>query len=241
MPPLNRETFVQCSSPSSLSITAMPPFSKDAHQLSLHDEEVTTHVVGVLKQTDAQPIRRRRKSVRFDEYSLQYPTIGLHDFSSDEIRDTWYSPDDFTKFCSDLSKTMDLIMNEPEEIDDIKYTARGAECRSVHATKRRRMIRFQARHLVFEMQKLKTRRGCRNEDMIAYHYGQFSLLAAYEAIIRGDLDSREANKIRLEEFKHFWGRLINVRPVSPEPTSPQYQENNTCSQFDEAWLHPVSP
>ena len=252
MPPLNRDNFEQSET------SCSPPFTRDVvvgldhfrEHRHHHDDEVdvTTISVGVLKQNRTQSPRcRRRKCVRFHEYSLQYPTIGRHDFTVGELNDAWYTAEDFSRFCVDLSKTTDLMMNEPNEIDDVKYTVRGAECRSVRATQRRRLIRSQARELVFATQKLKTNGGYRNVDLIAFHYSQFSQPAVFEALVRGDIDRIEANKIQYEEFKQVFVNIFNNtwgRPVSPDPTQYHHEQiqgpNHDCSRINEAWLHPVS-
>ena len=198
MPPLNRETVYHDDFCEELP----------TNWRGLPQQKIVSHDEIFMHPTPkrAQPSHaRRRKSVRFHTFSLQYPTMNIDDFTTDEIEDTWYTTDDFCRFSRDISRTLFFMMNEPNLIDDIAFTSRGAECRLEHVTQRRRRVRSQARELVFQAQKeTASLADTRNDDGIAYGYSQFSQAIAYEAIAKASLDQRDAHNFRCEDYRRFW-------------------------------------
>mmetsp|Transcript_5850 Transcript_5850/g.14584 ORF Transcript_5850/g.14584 Transcript_5850/m.14584 type:complete len:252 (+) Transcript_5850:76-831(+) len=147
-------------------------------------------------------LRLRKKSVSFNhEVEVEY-LPNRNDWSEEERKSRWNSDDDYKIFHLDVLKTIHLLRNNPESIDDTIHSSRGVECKEPNARRFRRQLKQEALDVVFERQKIQ-RQSTDDIDghsyLIASMYCHTTLRAMRIAIDLATQDEIDADKIRMEE------------------------------------------
>jgi hypothetical protein len=198
-------------------------------------------------------VRPRKKLVRFDEQFQVFYVLHLNDYTSDEIKDTWYSGADNSRFRKDIATTVRLIINklEQDHVDGLQsYSSRGAECRMQCVLKHRHQLKCQAWSAVLDEQEFQREVGERNDDRIAAVYLHLSRQAVLEAFqLAATMMDRFDDAYRYEnehcqpkdEFNDDWIRSIATQQDCTNANRPTKQLNfRDDAGFDDTWIRDVS-
>ena len=238
----------------------MPPFNR------YQDGEITTHhrrrsisptgsCLSLSELEDDHFKFARQKSTKSVSFatSCKIEYIERHcEWSEEERICRWYSHKDYANFRKDLYSTLYMIRNHAEVLDDIKYTARGVECRDPAHIGRRQQVKQNAWAAVFEEQN--TQRSLNGNHTyqdgshwIATLYSQAARPALLEALDFAAMDELEVSKYATEEkqvdvedelFSDDWITCISSisRPVAASEGQFGFAVFGDTSGFDDDWL-----
>jgi hypothetical protein len=224
----------------------MPPLSKTDVNFWKYDIENRRSFSDLPEQPLKKYSRRSRKLVHFDEQLQVKYVLHLNDYTSEEIKDTWYSGADNSRFRKDIATTVRLIINKSEDIDGLQYTSRGAECRMKQVLKRRYKLKFQTWSVVLDEQEFQREVGERSDYRIAAAYIHVSRDAVREAFQLAIMDQFDAYRYQNEqcqtdEFSDDWIRSISTQQDFTNANQPTKQPNfREDAGFDDTWIRDFS-
>lgn len=114
--------------------------------------------------TDAE-----NKCVRFQAECIFRRTLSINDYTPDEIRATWYGPEEYERIARLCQKEVRKI-NKGGELRDKKYCSRGLEGHTDAGSASRKRNRMSAWNAVLDEQLLQWDQGVFDEDAIAEIY-----------------------------------------------------------------------
>jgi hypothetical protein len=124
------------------------------------------------------------------------------DLSPSEREACFYQTQEYADFKGDVRVTIEMIENDSIDIDEVRFTARGADHRTAIALRRRNGIRRRSHHAVFEEQDRQWEQQEQDgvytdldDDAIAAAYSRQSRTSQRDAHRIAQLDEQEAMKI----------------------------------------------
>jgi len=113
----------------------------------------------------------RRKARFLDDHEPQIVTIRSRDeYSNQEKVECWYTLSDYSAFRRDIYTSVYLLKTDPRKLDDIKYTALGAESSTADACRHRDCLRSAARGAVLAEQAYQRTMGIKDDTRVAQAY-----------------------------------------------------------------------
>ena len=243
----------------------MPPLPKDSNRFEIFDQQIWNAFAFPPRTS----MKRKRRNIRFQDHTLCYRHITLSDYTESEIKDCWYTNEEYSEFAIDVSKAVENVklhhgnstagengatgnfrsdsfgLNKKEESkvqDDIENTLRGAECRLEHVTERRRRIRAHARGFVLEAQTKEGSSERINSEWISEVYNQISQENIHEALILASSDQEEADNIFAESDDSFWSSLYMLewaKSLLEPEPEPDLITEAPPPKADEKWTQAV--
>jgi hypothetical protein len=214
---------------------------------------------GVIRLSNHQYIckgasKKKAGSFRRTISSVLRPAFERLVYTSDEIKDTWYSGADNSRFRKDIATTVRRIIHKLDQQDvdgRLQYSSsRGAECRMQQVLKRRHQLKWQAWSAVLDEQEFQREVVERNDDRIAAVYRHVSREAVREAfqLAANMMDRFDAYRYQNEqscqhkdEFNDDWIRSIATQQDCTNANRPTKQLNfRDDAGFDDTWIRDVS-
>jgi hypothetical protein len=110
-----------------------------------------------------------RKCVSFDYFYDECPTLPLHEYTDEEISDSFFSDDEYDAFTNDCLKII-TKMTKGQKISSKKYSKRGLESMTPKAHDAKILNRLNAVIAVLEAQGRQIDMGCNDPEEIAREY-----------------------------------------------------------------------
>jgi len=197
---------------------------------------------------------RSNKSVSFSDQVEYYPPNQEHNcwpLSEEEKNSRWASAADYGKFQLDVFRTVYMLQNHPESInDDLSgWCARGVECRDPEAVRLRSRSRREAWGVVLGRQKIKRQRAIDDDGdyWIATLYGQVAQASLQLALKFAAQDELYARNIRNEEDLHnhnddigFFGRDWISCVSSSSPLCSKNTSLSSCDSMPDLLSCPIN-
>lgn len=222
----------------------MPPLNKEITVGYWQYDAENNRSFNSLPEQPLKPTTRRpRKVTWINEHVNQVKTtINRDDFTKEEIQASWYSGAEYSRFRRDIGTTVYLINNDPDQVDGVYYTCRGAECRMEESVERRHLWKFQAWSAVLDEQDLQRQRGENDIDWVGAVYSESAKAALREALQLAAEDEQDAiyqNEISLkDDFNDDWISSVSSHSSCFE----RHQEASFLddSGFDDSWIRDIS-
>mmetsp|Transcript_4370 Transcript_4370/g.12555 ORF Transcript_4370/g.12555 Transcript_4370/m.12555 type:complete len:327 (-) Transcript_4370:88-1068(-) len=190
-----------------------------------------------------QQQRQRRKAVRFSTHCYIVP-IEKNRGNREEIRQRWYSQDEYDTFKRDASHTLFLSDHHPHHIDEEAFTFRGLEGREERLWKQRRTRRQHAIQVVLAQQQ---QGGGDSVHMIISTLQKLCQLSAMQQVAQRD--AMEAMRYQQELPRRQQQRQTQTQAQSKQPMQAQTQQQQSprspaaklrreqsVPSFDDCWL-----
>eukprot|EP00537_Pseudo-nitzschia_pungens_P014207 CAMPEP_0172397874 /NCGR_PEP_ID=MMETSP1061-20121228/33395_1 /TAXON_ID=37318 /ORGANISM="Pseudo-nitzschia pungens, Strain cf. pungens" /LENGTH=197 /DNA_ID=CAMNT_0013130205 /DNA_START=208 /DNA_END=801 /DNA_ORIENTATION=- len=143
-----------------------------------------------------------KKSVSFQSSALMYRTKHLNDYTEEEIRKTWYSPDELTGIILNCMETITAATSDVPSISS-SQCLRGLEYRFPEGEKKRMANKFTAIDSVLDEQNIQWECEQNDVEKIRTRYSMRSIPCHEEASRIGLEDEKEAMVIYLESGCHL--------------------------------------
>ena len=171
----------------------------------------------MMKSSVSPSVRATKKPRRSVSFSAN-AKLRLYrcNLTEEEKRAYYYRSSDYQDFKQDVAGTLDMIENN-ENIDDVRRCARGVACRATEALHRRIVIRLKAWDAVFLEQERQWEKAGRyvpvDDEAIALAYVQRCYSSRRSAYSEGLSDEKAANEDLLS--KKYTHKVDTHSPTDP--------------------------